>query len=81
MILAILEQSNKNNQIPYVQLQHDQSPVQKSASGDWSTMRVRTPNHNHYYRYLFSKFKTKQDEGDNFWCILSHVSLLKLEKD
>ncbi len=29
---------------------------------------------------LFSKIKRKQDDGDVFWWILGHVSLLKLEK-
>ncbi len=33
IISVIVEQSNRNNQIHYLQPQHDQSPVQKSASG------------------------------------------------
>ncbi len=46
-----------------------------------STLRVRAPNQNHYYCYLFSKIKTKQDDGNIFWWIFGHVSLLKFEKD
>ncbi len=37
-------------------------------------------NRKQYYICLFSKIKTKQDDGDVFWWILGHVSLLKLEK-
>ncbi len=81
IISVIVEQSNRNNQIPYVQPGHDQSPVQKSTSGDWSTMYVRAPYQNHYYRYLFSKFKTKQDDWAIFWWIFNYVCLLKLQKD
>ncbi len=38
------------------------------------------PNWNYYYCCLFSKLKTKQDDGDVFWWVFGHISLLKLEK-
>ncbi len=41
---------------------------------------VTAPNSKQYYTPLFSKIKTKQDDGDVFWWILGHISLLKLEK-
>ncbi len=41
---------------------------------------VTAPNRKQYYTRLFSKIKIKQDDGDVFWWIIGHVSLLKLEK-
>ncbi len=41
---------------------------------------VTEPNKKQYFARLFSKIKTKQNDGDVFWWILGHVSLLKLEK-
>ncbi len=41
---------------------------------------MTAPNSKQYYASLFSQIKTKQDNGDVFWWILGHVSLLKLEK-
>ncbi len=38
------------------------------------------PTRKQYYTHLFSKIKTKRDDGDVFWWISGHVSLLKLEK-
>ncbi len=41
---------------------------------------MNAPNRKLYYTHLFSKIKTKQDDGDVFWWIFGHVSLLKPEK-
>ncbi len=41
---------------------------------------VTAPNRKQYYARLFPKIKTKQDDGDVFWWISGHVSLLKLGK-
>ncbi len=41
---------------------------------------VTVPNMKQYYARLLSKIKTKWDDGDVFWWISGHVSLLKLEK-
>ncbi len=41
---------------------------------------VTAPNRKEDYAILFSKIQTKQKDGDVFWWILGHVSLLKLEK-
>ncbi len=41
---------------------------------------MNAPNQTQYYTRLFSKIKTKQDDGDAFWRILGYISLLKLEK-
>ncbi len=41
---------------------------------------VNAPNPKQYYRRLFSKIKTKQEDGDVFCWLFGHVSLLKLEK-
>ncbi len=41
---------------------------------------MTAPNRKQYYARLFSKIKTKQDDGDVIWWISGHVSLLKLEK-
>ncbi len=41
---------------------------------------MTAPNRKQYYTPLFSKIKTKQDDGDVFWWILGHISLLKLQK-
>ncbi len=35
---------------------------------------VTAPNHKQYYARLFSKIKTKQDDGDVFWWIFRHVA-------
>ncbi len=58
-ILFVVEQWDRNNQIPYVWPRHDQPSAQKNVSGDWSTLHLHTPNWNHYYCCLFSKIKTK----------------------
>ncbi len=41
---------------------------------------VTAPNRKQYYAHLFSKIKTKQDDGDVIWWISGNVNLLKLEK-
>ncbi len=41
---------------------------------------MTAPNRKQYDTHLFSKLKTKQDDGVVFWWIVGHVSLLKLEK-
>ncbi len=41
---------------------------------------ITAPNQKQYYTRLFSKIKTKQDDGDVFWWIFGNVSLLKLDK-
>ncbi len=64
----------------YFMCRLDMAPAQKSTSGNWSTMCVHAPKRNLYYWCLFSKIKQKQDDGDVFWWIFGHVSLLILEK-
>ncbi len=69
MILAIISvivgQCDRNNEIPYVQPQHDQFLAQKSESGKWNTMCMHAPNLNHYY-YCFQKSNQNETFSGGF---------------
>ncbi len=53
--MVILEQCDRNNQIPYVRPRHKQSPAQKSTSGDWSTMCMSAPTRTTITAVCFQK--------------------------